>query len=96
MVTEKSCNQNNGQTSLKNKKVELVEPVQMDIYQSIIYGRIKWNTFSQRAKGSRVLGFSGHKTFLISGHIGYTCKVYTIGFLLMIPQLVHPQMFKLK
>ena len=33
MVTEKSYNQNNEYTSHKNKEVEPVEPVQMNIYQ---------------------------------------------------------------
>ena len=37
MVTKNSCNQNNKWTSLKNKEVEPVEPVQMDIYQSNTY-----------------------------------------------------------
>ena len=33
MMTEKSYNQNNEYTSHKNKEVEPVEPVQMNIYQ---------------------------------------------------------------
>ena len=54
MVTEKSCNlsnQNNEWTSLKKKEVELVEPVQMNIYQSNTYRKgLSWLYFDNEPR----------------------------------------------
>ena len=45
--------QNNKQTSLKNKEVEPIEPVQMNIYQSSTCVRLRLAIFRQWGKGSR-------------------------------------------
>ena len=52
MVTEKSCNQNNEQTSLEKKELEPVEPVQMKIYQSNTYSRkdLSWLHFNDEPR----------------------------------------------
>ena len=52
MVTEKSCNlYNNEQTSLEKKKVEPVEPVQMNIYQSNNYRKdFSWLHFGNEPR----------------------------------------------
>ena len=48
-MTEKSCN-NNEQTSLENKDVEPVEPVQMNIYQIPIKKDLGWLHFDDEPK----------------------------------------------
>ena len=51
MVTEKSCNQNNEQTSLKKKEVEPVEPVLKNIYQSNTYRKdLSWPHFNDEPR----------------------------------------------
>ena len=50
MATEKSCiYQNNQQTSLENKEVEPVEPVQINIYKSNTY-RKDWLHYDDEPK----------------------------------------------
>ena len=44
--------QNNKQTSLDKKEVELVEPVQINIYQSNTYGKdLSWLDFDDESSG---------------------------------------------
>ena len=51
MVTEKSCNQNNKQTSLEKTKVEPVEPVLKNIYQSNTYRKdLSWPHFNNEPR----------------------------------------------
>ena len=52
MVTEKSCNlYNNEQTSLENKEVESVQPVQMNICQSNTYRKdLSWLPFGDEPR----------------------------------------------
>ena len=52
MVTEKSCiHQNNEQTSLENKEVEPVEPVQMSNYHINTYKKdLSWLHFNDEPR----------------------------------------------